>query len=199
MRVRPTREETRARLFEAAAEVFAEQGVSAATIEQICSAAGFSRGAFYSNFETKDELLLAMLDDHVSRSIVHNRRLLEQHPDTAGFVGALARDTGRDADPLHNSPLLQIELILRVARNPEQRHALVERLQTMRQLIGEIVSSTLSSVGVELDIDPVFAGSIILALEDGFRLHRLIDPSTTSADAFVQAIQALQRLAVRSA
>src|SRR5688572_28670792 len=69
VRIRPTREETRALLFEAAADVFAEYGVGGATVEEIASAAGFTRGDFYSNFATKDELVLAMLDDHVQRSI----------------------------------------------------------------------------------------------------------------------------------
>jgi len=54
------RESTRQRLLDAAAEVFAEVGLDAASVEAICERAGFTRGAFYSNFETKDELMLAL-------------------------------------------------------------------------------------------------------------------------------------------
>src|SRR3954447_21148175 len=100
-RVRPTRESTQLRLFEAAAGVFAEHGVGAATVGQIVSAAGFTRGAFYSNFATKDELLLAMLDHHVHRSIEHNLKVLAEHP--MNFVEAMADDRGREDDPLHHS------------------------------------------------------------------------------------------------
>ena len=193
-RIRPTREDTRARLFKAAAKVFAENGVGAATVEDIASAAGLTRGAFYSNFSTKDELLLAMLEDHVDQSIRHNRALLASHPDTVGFVDALREDKGRKDDPLHQSPLLQIELILHVARNPKHRHALVERLRTMRTLIGEIVVSTLRAAGVTREVDAEEAGALLLAIEDGFRLHRLIDPASTPPDAFLQALVALQTL-----
>jgi len=56
-----SRENTRARLLEAAHEVFAEVGLGAASVEAICERAGFTRGAFYSNFETKDELFLALI------------------------------------------------------------------------------------------------------------------------------------------
>ncbi len=66
-RTRPTRDDTRARVFAAAAEVFASRGIGAATIEQITDAAGLSRGAFYSNFADKDDLLASMLDDHRNR------------------------------------------------------------------------------------------------------------------------------------
>src|SRR2546423_3317013 len=178
-RVRPTRDETRSRLFEAAAEVFAEYGVGAATVEQIASAAGFTRGAFYSNFETKEDLLIAMLDDHVRRSITHNLDLLAKHPDTVSFVEALSDDADREHDPLHSSPLLQMELILHVARTPEHRPALADRLRTMRTLVGEIVVSTLRAAGVEREIDVQDAGALLLAIEDGLRLHRLIDPTST--------------------
>src|SRR5829696_8812830 len=105
-RTRPTREETRSRLFEAAATAFAEHGVAGATIEQIASAARFSRGAFYSNFESKDELAVAMLEDHLARSETHNRGLLDGHADPASFVSALRADVGREDDPLHRNPLL---------------------------------------------------------------------------------------------
>lgn len=54
------RERTRARLLHAAYEVFAEEGLDGASVEAICERAGFTRGAFYSNFTSKDELFLEL-------------------------------------------------------------------------------------------------------------------------------------------
>ncbi|HCS61620.1 MAG TPA: TetR/AcrR family transcriptional regulator [Microbacterium sp.] len=54
------RENTRARLLDAAAQVFAEVGLEGASVEAICERAGFTRGAFYSNFDSKDELFLQL-------------------------------------------------------------------------------------------------------------------------------------------
>ena len=56
------RQATRDRLLDAAFEVFAEQGVHASTVEQIVERAGFTRGAFYSNFTTKEELFAALME-----------------------------------------------------------------------------------------------------------------------------------------
>ncbi len=56
-----SRENTRARLVAAAAEVFAESGLDGASVESICERAGFTRGAFYSNFATKEELFFALV------------------------------------------------------------------------------------------------------------------------------------------
>jgi AcrR family transcriptional regulator len=54
------RERTRQRLLDAAAEVFSEVGLDAASVEAVCERAGFTRGAFYSNFSSKDELFLEL-------------------------------------------------------------------------------------------------------------------------------------------
>jgi AcrR family transcriptional regulator len=193
-RVRPTREETRQRLFEAAAGVFADHGVGATTVEQIVAAAGFTRGAFYSNFEGKEELAVAMLDDHLARSQTYNRALLARHPDAAGLVHALRADVGREDDPLHNSPLLQVELMLYVARTPELRPVLGEHLRAMRTLLGEIAATTARAGGVDLGVDATDLGIILVALEDGLRLHRLVDPDSTPADAFFTAMETLERI-----
>lgn len=56
------RAHTRDRLMDAAIALFAEKGVLAASVEEICERAGFTRGAFYSNFDSKDELMVAVLE-----------------------------------------------------------------------------------------------------------------------------------------
>ena len=56
------RRKTRDRLIDAAYEVFAETGVHAASVEMITERAGFTRGAFYSNFDTKEELFFALAE-----------------------------------------------------------------------------------------------------------------------------------------
>src|SRR6478672_5556075 len=100
LRTRPTRDDTRDKLFEAAARVFEEQGIGGASIEAIAATAGFSRGAFYSNFASKEELIIAMLEDHVEQSIRRNLDLLERHKNLADFIEALKTMDRSREDPL---------------------------------------------------------------------------------------------------
>src|SRR5258708_34178498 len=88
-RTRPTRDDTCEKLFEAAARVFEEQGIGGASIEAVAAAAGFTRGAFYSNFKSKDELIIAMIEDHVEQSIRRMLDLLTMHNTAADFIDAL--------------------------------------------------------------------------------------------------------------
>ena len=189
LRTRPTRDDTREKLFEAAARVFEEQGIGGASIEAIAAAAGFTRGAFYSNFDSKDELIFAMLEDHVAQSITRMHELLARHRNLADFIDALKKMDRSQQDPLGRSPLLHMEMILFVARAEKRRPELAKRLRARRKLIVEIVENTAKGSSV----NPAWTGAIVLALEDGFRLHRLIDPETTPSDSFLRAIGDLQR------
>ena len=193
VRTRPTRDDTREKLFEAAARVFEEQGIGGASIEAIAAAAGFTRGAFYSNFTSKDELIIAMLEDHVEQSIRRIHDLLARHKNLADFLEALKTMDRSQQDPLGRSPLLHMEMILFVARAEKRRPELAKRLRARRKLVADIIETTAKNSGRTTILDPGWAGALVLALEDGVRLHRLIDPETTPSGSFFRAIGDLQR------
>lgn len=193
VRTRPTRDDTRDKLFEAAARVFEEHGIGSASIETLAAAAGFSRGAFYSNFKSKDELIIAMLEDHLEQTVRRNLDLLARHKNLADFIEALKTMDRSKQDPLGRSPLLHMEMILFVARAEKRRPELAKRLRAGRKLIADVIETTSSNSGKDPVLDPAWWGAIVLAMEDGFRLHRLIDPETTPADSFLRAIGDLQR------
>ncbi|MBO0856545.1 MAG: TetR family transcriptional regulator, partial [Nocardia sp.] len=70
------RAETRQRLLEAAFDAFAEEGFGRCTVEQICERAGFTRGAFYSNFSSLEELFLEMWEVRSGRMLAELTELL---------------------------------------------------------------------------------------------------------------------------
>jgi len=193
LRTRPTRDHTRDKLFEAAARVFEADGIGGASIEAIAAAAGFTRGAFYSNFKSKDELIIAMLEDHVEQSIRRNLDILAQHDNLDDFIAALKTMDRSRQDPLGRSPLLHMEMILFVARAEKRRPELAKRLRAGRKLIADVIETTAKNSGKDPVLAPAWWGAIVLAMEDGFRLHRLIDPETTPADSFLRAISDLQK------
>jgi AcrR family transcriptional regulator len=188
-RIRPTRQDTRQHLFEAAAEVFAAEGIGAASVAAITAAAGLTRGAFYSNFDSKDDLITAMLADHVEQSTRRNLELLARHRDPRDFVAALTASDRTRQDPLGRSPLLHLELMLHAARAGGDA---AEFLRARRRLIADIVEGTGLAGPADGPFDPGQLAAMLLAMEDGFRLHRLIDPDATPADSFVRSLTVLQ-------
>ena len=111
----------------------------------------------------------------------------------SGFIDALKSMDHSRQDPLGRAPLLHMEMILFVARAEKRRPELAKRLRARRKLVTDIVETSLRNSGRTGLLNPAWTGAIVLALEDGFRLHRLIDPETTPADSFLRAIGELQR------
>ena len=89
----------------------------------------------------------------------------------------------------------KLEPALGAAQLEWRRPELRQRLQVRRALIAESVHKLKRTAGTT--IDPQWAGAVPLALDDGFRLHRLIDPQREPADSFFQAVAELQRLLQR--
>ncbi|RJQ73051.1 TetR/AcrR family transcriptional regulator [Pseudonocardiaceae bacterium YIM PH 21723] len=127
------RPQTRARLLDAAMEVFAEQGFGGARIEDICDRAGYTRGAFYSNFGSKEELFLALFDARMAvvvEQVVD--RVDRAEPTVDGLVTALL-----DYEHDRNWYLVSTEFTLHAIRNPQVAAHLAARDGWVReQLLG---------------------------------------------------------------
>jgi AcrR family transcriptional regulator len=117
------RQLTRDTLLDAAEEIFVRRGVPGATMEEIATAAGFSRGAIYANFGSKEELLLAVMDRFLSRQLEQFRNLaLRDDPMESVVMAAeiFRRSFSADMVPL------ELELRMSALRHPELRERLVE-------------------------------------------------------------------------
>jgi AcrR family transcriptional regulator len=86
--------ETRRRLLDAAIEVFAKRGLHEATLEEISEAAGYSRGAVYSNFAGKDELLLTVFEERIEPRLRETMEPMVEATDASEQAEAAARLVG---------------------------------------------------------------------------------------------------------
>ena len=68
---RAMKERTRERLLDAAAVVFARRGIEAASLDEVAEAAGYTKGAIYSNFSSKTDLIAALMDRRIIDAVEH--------------------------------------------------------------------------------------------------------------------------------
>ncbi|MDO5368257.1 TetR/AcrR family transcriptional regulator [Kocuria sp.] len=119
-----SRTATRRRLVAASAEVFAEKGIDGAPIGELCAAAGFTRGAFYSNFATKLDLAVAVFEDLVDSLIDRLDSGLEQwldsDADTQEVVTRIIEGV-TDQTSNMNVQAVRLELFLAAFRSSEVR------------------------------------------------------------------------------
>jgi AcrR family transcriptional regulator len=189
-RTRPTREDTRQRLFRAAVAVFQTDGISGASIEGICEAADLTRGAFYSNFADKNELVMALIDDHVDRDMSEMERLFEQASSPMEFVKLIESPERRREGPL-GDPILFMEFMLYALRNPGNRSRLGEHQQRWRNVIATVVQADCDRLGVAPPIPVHEAAAMVLALDNGYLLAELLEPGSYQPGTFARNINML--------
>ncbi|WP_232531790.1 TetR/AcrR family transcriptional regulator [Microbacterium halophytorum] len=165
-----SRENTRARLLEAAAEVFAEVGIAGASVEAICDRAGFTRGAFYSNFETKDQLFLELSAAAGSRQLERVRsRIAQVESETEPSDGRDIRSLLRVLDTLgasRDDTILSVESELRAMRDSEFGAALIAQYERFVDEVTAIVEQVLRNRHIELRVDAGFAARVLMTTWD---------------------------------
>jgi AcrR family transcriptional regulator len=172
------RERTRERLLDAAYEVFAQQGVHGASIEAICEAAGFTRGAFYSNFESKEALFIALADRQVrARLAALERAVAGLDPTTLprhhldrdairSLLGAVMSDPGDE----RLWYLMTTEFELLALRDREVGARWVAQQQTLQGELAAVLPRLLGDLGLRFVIDARIAVDVLLsAYEAGVR------------------------------
>jgi AcrR family transcriptional regulator len=190
-RKRLTRQEsralTRSRLIEAAGQVFAERGFYGASVEEIAERAGFSRGAFYSNFETKDDLFLAVLDSHIEEEMTLTAEALGEDPSEEVILEFLHDYSVRRSKEARRWTLLWAEFWLHVLRKPELAPKLAERQRKGRTAIAKIIESRCRQLGIDPTLPPEDLASLIMAVDDGLVLQEHLDPGVVPDDLRARA------------
>ena len=178
---RLTRAETRARtreqLLDAAAFVFARKGFAGASVEEIAESAGYSTGALYSNFESKEQLFLELLSARRSRSIARRTTAIaeildEELADDADPLDALTRMFVRFADRDSELAPLQAEFWLYAVRNPEAMGVMAEKLEEQLVALERLVAPLMERVGAAPAIPPRAVTSALLGLFQGLVRQR---------------------------
>ncbi|MCK6067207.1 MULTISPECIES: TetR/AcrR family transcriptional regulator [Microbacterium] len=167
------REATRQRLLDAATEVFAEVGLDATSVESVCERAGFTRGAFYSNFASKEEMFLELAAS-VARSRVS---------DVEARVAELAGEGALDATPAtavalvervldlpgddRLGVLLMSEIRIHALRNPAMAEAFLEQDQELSRNIARMIGDIARASGLRLALPQDQVAQLLLLVWEG--------------------------------
>jgi AcrR family transcriptional regulator len=194
---RLTREEkkarTRERLLAAARTVFAKRGFAAASLDEVADEAGLTKGAVYSNFANKEDLVLAVLEDSFNRRLddivsrVDTDASLEEAARLGGALFMAISGEERWLD------LLSLDFVTYAARNPEFGARLAARHRESLAAIADVLSEQSAKHGWTL---PMSAGQLALlmnALGSGLSLEQLIEPEAVPDELFGEAVALIWR------
>ncbi|GGY87891.1 TetR family transcriptional regulator [Streptomyces olivaceoviridis] len=184
-RVTRRRVRTRARLLDAAFAVFAAKGYGRVSIEEVCEAAGFSRGAFYSNFATLDELFFALYQERADLIAAQVADALAQDGPDLDVPASVDRVTEvllLDVDWL----LVKTDFLVHAARNPAVARALLDHRARLRRAIVDRLSRAGGHTALPAVLgDADGAAHAVVAAYDGVTTQLLLDRDVEAARAWL--------------
>ncbi len=196
MRVTKRRAETRARLLDAAFRVFAAKGFGQVRIDDVCEAAGYTRGAFYSNFATLDELFFALYDERAAIIAEQVTAALTDDDPSAPPAPAIPAVIARTAATLlldRDWLLVKTDFLLHAARHPEVATRLAVHRDQLRAAIEARLEAVLPLPAAVPDV-PAAARAVVAAY-DGVTVQLLLDGDLPAARAWLT--QLLTALLIR--
>jgi AcrR family transcriptional regulator len=185
--------ETRAAILAAARRVFVRRGFHAASLDEIAEEAGYTKGAVYSNFSGKDDLFLALLDEHYAQRAAAYEALILAHQDADSTFRAVAR-LMFDAYRRERAwwPLAS-DFSTHASRDPETRR----RLRDTRERFLDVLARQIESVGERYGITFVLPAREIArglgALIRGMVFDWSIDRATRDGETFEEMASAYLR------
>lgn len=178
-------QETRQRILEAAARVFAHEGYGQAAVEDILTEAGISRGAFYHHFSGKDEVFRALLDEHLEQEFVELRGLGPADSVREVLDRYVAFQLNHIESELSDESL-GMEFWAAAAHDDSLRSAVNDFHHRTLGLTADMIRAGQSAGALRTDLDVEAAGFLLQALFEG--AHVLL-----SLDAEVIDLERLRR------
>ncbi|MGV0848935.1 TetR/AcrR family transcriptional regulator [Mycolicibacterium phlei] len=170
-------EHTRSLLLDAAENVFGEKGFTAATLDDIAYAAGYTKGAIYKHFATKEDLFLAVSDRYWRRYFDHFAEVMSaasqvgerERDQIAQRWRELSRDRGADHAALGH------EFTLYLLRNPEAHQRVAAKRTEVAEALAKFIVKGVEQLGGTLLIAPLTLAQVLIATSDAIVLASELD------------------------
>ena len=183
------REMTRRHLMDAAATVFARDGFHGASLDDVAATAGFTKGAVYSNFKSKEDLFLAVFDDRLVREHALHLVVLADPVVVNGIAEQLPRVRGVIENTWDDEwTALYLEFVLYAKRNPEAAEKLAASARRQREWTIAMLEQQYAGIGAAPNFPFPVLAVLSISLFEGLSLGRLADPSAFTQDVLTDVL-----------
>ena len=177
--------ETRHRLLDAALAVFARRGYEGASVKEVAEEAGYTTGALYANFASKQALFLALLRERFATKVA------DLHAITSSADGTDLRALDERFSSLRvieaDWDLLATEFWLYAVRHDDARAPLVERNREFRTAVAELIGANLAAAGITSATSLETIAAAVIALGDGLGITARLEPDVVPRQLFATA------------
>lgn len=185
------RVETRERLIEAAGEVFASHGYHAASVDQVAERAGFSTGAVYSAFGSKEELFMALLESQLRQQSEQLEAAVRDRPSIDARVRGAADHWMAFVEREPSLLLLYTEFWAYAVRDEHARPQIAHHFAEVRAALCRLIAASARDLGLRLSVPVEQLAIVVDALADGIARQKLAEPDAVPDDLFARTLNIL--------
>jgi AcrR family transcriptional regulator len=186
---RARRREGRDELLAAALRIFARRGYRQAGVEEIAAAAGYSKGALYWHFSSKEDLLEALLEERIDAPMRELVALLGSAPPEQDMSVEASRAFARKLTEQRDAVLLEREYWSLAIRDPELRARYAERQTELRAALAGALKARARHLGTpELPMPAEDVARIVMSIIGGLSVDELVEPGSVSPELLGEAL-----------
>jgi AcrR family transcriptional regulator len=189
-RQRERKEATRRKLLAAGEAIFARDGFEAARLEDIAAEAGYTRGAFYANFKSKEDIFFALLEMWVAERMAEVDALIEKYETPKKRLDAL-REMYAQFARNRRLALLSLEFKLYAIRHPRAQARLRAWNRTTQCSKKEMLERIAPAIGRNLSASGPAISTALGAFSHALLLEHLVDPAAMPSDEIQELLKTL--------
>lgn len=181
--------QTRQALIEAAGIVFAERGFHGTSIDMVAEEAGYTKGAVYAHFTSKEDLYLALLDAHLQATNPPWIDQIEAGVPIAEIIPSIDMTLHETLEETRPWAMLTLEFFLHAMRDEPLRERLAQRIeQALSDYEASIVKRIHNGRNIPENLSTRQLAAILMAFENGMSILGLISPATLSGSTYSAAV-----------
>lgn len=185
--------QTRERLIDASAVVFARRGFEAATLDEVAAAAGYTKGAVYSNFASKTDLFIALIERRVEIQAAEHARRFEGQ-DLAAMARGLEEQADQEPESEKQWVVLAVEFWLHAMRDERAQVLMAEQYERARTVTAGLIASIYEKAGQQPPFGTRDLAIVIEALSVGLAFQAALDPEHVRMSLQAEVLARLLRL-----
>jgi AcrR family transcriptional regulator len=181
--------EARDALLTAALRVFARSGYRQAGVDEIAAEAGYSKGALYWHFSSKEDVLLALLEERIDAPTRGLVALLESAPAELDMSVEATREFARQLSEQRDVVLLEREYWSLAMRDPELRSRYLERQTDLRRALAAALATRARHLGTpDLPMPAEDVARLVLSIVGGLAIDDLVEPGSVDPQLLGDAL-----------
>lgn len=186
-----SKQQTRKELLKVASQMFAKQGFYSTSVDQIAEEAGYSKGAVYSNFGSKDDLFLSVFTENQKEDLQNLKEIAEEYTSLDEFINMIEQNHQYERKENQDWSILKLEFLLYAMRDASVSQKLAPILEESRSQMTNILKRFYQIKDQKHLVSIDKLAFLLLSLDIGIGIQSYVDEESIPENVFAEGLRLL--------